>query len=307
MTDADVDGSHIRTLLLTFFYRQMPDLIEKGYLYIAQPPLYRVQKGKRENYLKNEAALDEYLLTIGTDKAKLIAGDDELTGRDLKELAQEAIAYRTLLVRVERRRDSRIVDAAIRLGDLDLALLKDHAAIRAQVEKIGERAQRLHPELEIRLAKIERDVEHDCDMLVFRTTVAGAQRETRLDHDYLSGAEWEELNALHGALAELGPGPFQIETPEGLEEVQDVFAAVEALKRASAQGQNIQRYKGLGEMNPEQLWETTMDPARRTMLQVKVDDAVEANEVFSILMGDAVEPRREFIEKHALDVQNLDI
>jgi DNA gyrase subunit B len=307
MTDADVDGSHIRTLLLTFFYRQMPELIEKGYLYIAQPPLYRVQKGKRENYLKDEPALDEYLLTMGTDKAKLIAGDDSLTGHDLKVLAQEAIAYRTLLVRVDRRRDSRIVDAAIRQGDLDLALLKDHAAIRDQVERIGERAQRLHPELEVRQARIERDVEHDCDMLVFRTTVAGAQRETRLDHDYLSGAEWAELNALHGALAELGPGPFQIETSEGTEEVPDVFAAVEALKRASAQGQNIQRYKGLGEMNPEQLWETTMDPARRTMLQVKVDDAVEANEVFSILMGDAVEPRREFIEKHALDVQNLDI
>jgi DNA gyrase subunit B len=307
MTDADVDGSHIRTLLLTFFFRQMPEIVEKGYLYIAQPPLYRVQKGKRENYLKDEAALDEYLLTIGTDKAKLVAGDVELTGPDLKRIAQEAISAQALLVRVDRRRDSRIVDAAIRIGDLDLALLKDHAAIKEQVAKIGERAQRMHPELDLKIARIERDVEHDCDSLVFQTTVAGAPRETRLDHDYLSGAEWEELAALHGSIAELGPGPFQLETPEGTEEVADVFAAVEALKRAAQQGQSIQRYKGLGEMNPEQLWETTMDPERRTMLQVRVDDGVEANEVFSVLMGDAVEPRREFIEKHALDVQNLDI
>jgi DNA gyrase subunit B len=302
-----VDGSHIRTLLLTFFFRQMPELVEKGYVYIAQPPLYRVQKGKRESYLKDEAALDEYLLTIGTDKAKLVAGDTVLTAGDLKTLAREAITAQQLLGRVERRRDSRIVDAAIRLGDLDLALLKDHAKVKEQVALIGERAQRLHPELEIRVARIERDVEHDCDALVFQTTIMGAPRETRLDHDYLSGAEWAELSALHGAIAELGPGPFQLETPEGTEEVQDVFAAVEALKRAAAQGQNIQRYKGLGEMNPEQLWETTMDPARRSMLQVRVDDGVEANEVFSVLMGDAVEPRREFIEKHALDVQNLDI
>jgi DNA gyrase subunit B len=307
MTDADVDGSHIRTLLLTFFFRQMPELVEKGYVYIAQPPLYRVQKGKRENYLKDEAALDEYLLTIGTDKAKLHAGDVVLGGAELKRLAQEAITARQLLGRVERRRDSRIVDAAIRLGDLDLALLKDHAKVRDQVTRIAERALRLNPELDVRVARIERDVEHDCDALVFQTTMMGAPRETRLDHDYLSGAEWAELSALHGAIAELGPGPFQLETPEGTEEVQDVFAAVEALKRASAQGQNIQRYKGLGEMNPEQLWETTMDPARRSMLQVRVDDGVEANEVFSVLMGDAVEPRREFIEKHALDVQNLDI
>jgi DNA gyrase subunit B len=307
MTDADVDGSHIRTLLLTFFFRQLPELVEKGYVYIAQPPLYRVQKGKRENYLKDEAALDEYLLTIGTDKAKLIAGDVELAGKELKALAQDAIKARQLLGRVERRRDSRIVDAAIRVGDLDLGLLKDHAGIRAQVEKIGERAQRMHPELEIRVARIERDVEHDCDAIIFQTNVMGSPRETRLDHDYLSGAEWAELSALHGEIAELGQGPFQLETPEGSEEVADVFAAVEALKRAAAQGQNIQRYKGLGEMNPEQLWETTMDPARRTMLQVRVDDGVEADEVFSVLMGDAVEPRREFIEKHALDVQNLDI
>nr|WP_083776767.1 DNA topoisomerase (ATP-hydrolyzing) subunit B [Anaeromyxobacter sp. Fw109-5] len=307
MTDADVDGSHIRTLLLTFFFRQMPELVEKGYLYIAQPPLYRVQKGKKESYLKDEAALDDFLLQLGTEKAKLVAGDLVVEGADLKRLAQDAIRYRGLLARVDRRRDSRIVDAAVQLGDLDLELLKHHEQVKEQVQKIFDKAQKLHPELEVRLAKIERDEEHGCDALVFQTTMSGATRTTRIDFDYLSGPEWGELAGLYGELAELGAGPHKLRTGDGEEEVDDVFGAVEVLKRAATAGQTIQRYKGLGEMNPEQLWETTMDHARRTLLQVRVDDTVEADEVFSVLMGDAVEPRREFIEKHALDVQNLDI
>ncbi len=307
MTDADVDGSHIRTLLLTFFFRQMPQVLEKGFLYIAQPPLYRVAKGKKEQYLKDQEALDEHLLSHATEKAKLVAGELEIEGNDLKRLAEDALAYRALLVRVDRRRDSRLVDAAIQLGDLDLDLLKHHEQVKDQVQKIFEKAQKLHPELEVRIAKIERDEEHGCDSLVFQTTMSGAPRDTKLDFDYLSGAEWGELAALHAAIAEIGPGPYRIVKPDGDEEVGDIFSAVEALKRSAAQGQNIQRYKGLGEMNPQQLWETTMDPERRTLLQVRVDDAVEADGVFSILMGDAVEPRREFIEKNALDVQNLDI
>jgi DNA gyrase subunit B len=307
MTDADVDGSHIRTLLLTFFFRQMPDLIEKGYLYIAQPPLYRVAKGKKETYLKDERALDEHLLALGTEKARLHSGDAVIEGNDLARLSRDAITYRTLLKRVDRRRDQRIVDAAIQLGDLDQGLLKHHDRVKEQVQKIFEKAQRLHPELEVRIARIERDEEHACDTLVFQTSVAGAPRETRLDYAYLSGAEWGELAALHAAVAEIGPGPYRLVAADSEVEVDTIFGAVEALKKAAEHGQNIQRYKGLGEMNPEQLWETTMDPARRTLLQVRVDDTVEADEVFSVLMGDAVEPRREFIEKHALDVQNLDI
>jgi DNA gyrase subunit B len=307
MTDADVDGSHIRTLLLTFFFRQMPDIVERGHLYIAQPPLYRMQKGKKERYLKDESDLDEYLLAAGTDKASLQAGDAVIAGPDLKRLAQDAIAYRALLERADRRRDKRIVDAAVQLGDLDLGLLKDHAALRRQAEAIPERAGKLWPEIDVRKVEVVPDAEHGCDALLFHTTVAGAPRETRLDHDYLSGAEWSELAALHAAVKEIGPGPYQLKHDGAEEEVDDVFSAVEAVKRSAAQGQTIQRYKGLGEMNPEQLWETTMDPVRRTMLQVRVDDTVEADEVFGVLMGDAVEPRREFIEKHALDVQNLDV
>ena len=307
MTDADVDGSHIRTLLLTFFFRQMPDVIEKGYLYIAQPPLYRIQKGKKEDYLKDESAMDEWLLAHGTDKAKLVAGDTAIAGQDLKALAHDALAYRLLLERTDRRRDKRIVDAAIEVGDLDIALLKDHAHLKAQPEKIFQRAQKLYPELDVRDARIERDVEHDCDSLVFHTHVAGAPRETRLDFDYLSGAEWSELTGLHANLAQIGPGPYRLELDGAEQEARDIFGAVETLKRSASAGQTIQRYKGLGEMNPEQLWETTMDPARRTMLQVRVDDTVEADQIFSVLMGDAVDLRRDFIEKHALDAQNLDI
>jgi len=307
MTDADVDGSHIRTLLLTFFFRQMPQVVERGYLYIAQPPLYRVQKGKKEVYMKDEAALDDYLMSIGTEKAKLVAGEQEIGGDDLKRLAEEALAYRDLLGGAERRRDARIIDAAIQQGDLDLKTLKDHAAVKTLAEAIPAKAQKLYPDIEVRAARIVRDEEHGSDALVFQTNVAGAPRETKLDHEYLSGAEWSELSALYGAVAEIGLGPYRLETGDVSEEVDDVFAAVTALKKAAGQGQTIQRYKGLGEMNPEQLWETTMDPVRRTLLQVRVDDTVEADGVFSVLMGDAVEPRREFIEKHALDVQNLDI
>ncbi len=307
MTDADVDGSHIRTLLLTFFFRQMPQVVEKGYLYIAQPPLYRVAKGKKEQYLKDEAAMDEWLLSAGTEKAVLHAGEVAISGHDLKKLAQDALAYREILGRADRRRDKRMLDAAIQQGDLDLALLKDHEAVKAQAGLISARAQKLYPELEVRVAKVEKDEEHGCYRLIFETQVAGAPRETRLDFDYLQGSEWTELAALHGALLEIGPGPYRLQMDGAEEEVDEVFAAVSALRKHASAGQTIQRYKGLGEMNPEQLWETTMDPERRSMLQVRVDDAVEADEVFTVLMGDAVDLRREFIEKHALDAQNLDI
>jgi DNA gyrase subunit B len=235
------------------------------------------------------------------------AGEQEIGGEDLTRIAEEVQAYRALLATADRRRDARIVDAAIQQGDLDVETLRAHDAVKALAEAIPAKAQRLYPDIEVRGVKIERDEEHGRDKLVFQTTVAGAPRETRLDFDYLSGAEWTELAALYGALAEIGPGPFTLTLGDASEEVADVFAAVAALKKGAAQGQTIQRYKGLGEMNPEQLWQTTMDPVRRTMLQVRVDDTVEADDVFSVLMGDAVEPRREFIEKHALDVQNLDI
>jgi len=307
MTDADVDGSHIRTLLLTFFFRQMSSVVERGYLYIAQPPLYRIQKGKKEQYLKDEAALDEWLLVHGTDKVRLVAGETTLAGKDLKKLAHDALAYRALLESADRRRDKRILNAAIQVGDLDLSLLKDHAKIKEQPAAIFARAQKMYPDLEVKSARIERDVEHDCDLLVFATHVAGALRETRLDFDYLSGPEWAELCELHANLADIGPAPYRLEGDGAPQDLDDIFETVQAIKNSASAGQTIQRYKGLGEMNPDQLWETTMDPSKRTLLQVRVDDTVEADEIFSILMGDAVDLRRDFIERHALDAQHLDI
>ena len=211
------------------------------------------------------------------------------------------------LDRADRRRDKRLVDAAIQQGDLDVRLLKDHEAMRRLATSIFEKAQKLYPELDAReVAEVRHDQEHDSWVIVFRTWVAGAPRETRFDEEYLSGPEWVELAALHGEIASLGAGPHALKVDGTEREVDDVFDMVEALKQVASQGQTIQRYKGLGEMNPEQLWETTMDPAQRTFLQVRVDDAVEADEIFGILMGDAVDQRREFIEKHALDA-NLDI
>jgi DNA gyrase subunit B len=306
MTDADVDGSHIRTLLLTFFFRQMQSVVEKGYLYIAQPPLYRIQKGKKEQYLKDEAAMDEWLLAHGTDRARLTAGEVVVEGADLKKLAESALAYKALLARADRRRDGRILDAAVREGDIDAGFLKTAAAAEVHA-KIADVARKLHPEIDIVAHAAERDAEHDCWSLVFKTIVAGAPRETRLDFDFVSGAEWNDISALWGELAVLGAGPYRLTLDGNEREVDDPFQAVEALKSAASAGQTIQRYKGLGEMNPEQLWETTMDPAKRTLLQVRVDDMVAADEIFSVLMGDAVDQRREFIEKHALDAQNLDI
>jgi DNA gyrase subunit B len=305
MTDADVDGSHIRTLLLTFFFRQMAAIVERGYLYVAQPPLYRIQKGKKEQYLKDEGAMDEWLLAHGTANAKLVAGATLAEGADLKKLAESALAYKALLARAERRRDGRILDAAVREGDIDLAFLKSSRSEEVPA-RIAEVARRLHPEIDIMGSRAVRDTEHDCWSLEFKTIVQGAARETVLDFDFVSGPEWLEISALWGDLAILGEPPFKLRLDGGEQEVGDVFEAVEALKRAASQGQTIQRYKGLGEMNPEQLWETTMDPTKRTLLQVRVDDTVEADEIFSVLMGDAVELRREFIEKHALDAE-LDV
>jgi len=180
--------------------------------------------------------------------------------------------------------------------------------LKDRLQRVYETAVRNHPELEVRKAEIVDDAEHHCAAVVFHTTMSGSPRETRLDYNYLSGPEWAELRTLQAKFEALGPGPYLVKSGTTDDhEVGTVFAAVDALKKAAQAGQSVQRYKGLGEMNPEQLWETTMDPKKRTILQVRVEDQVDANEVFTVLMGDQVEPRREFIEKHALDVQNLDV
>jgi DNA gyrase subunit B len=317
MTDADVDGSHIRTLLLTFFYRQMNDVVARKmgdgatrhHLYIAQPPLYRVAKGKKEIYLKDDAALDAHLMNLGIEGASVRGADAKvpIQGAQLGDLLEKMLAYRRLLGRVDKRRDARVVDAAI-ITALDAAKLREPAALEALRSDVDANLKIAEPN-ETATVTIAEDPEHGCQKLVVRLGHNGGVRETALDHVFLSGPDWAELETLRASFAGIGRAPYEVSTKEGgaPQVAASPFDLVGMIKRAAQKGLEIQRYKGLGEMNAEQLWATTMDPARRTLLEVHADDVAEAEEMFTTLMGDAVEPRREFIEKHALDATNLDI
>jgi len=307
MTDADVDGSHIRTLLLTFFYRQMPELVERGYVYIAQPPLYKVQKGKKETYLKDQRALDEYLMDLGVAGARLHVGEREVGGAELKELARRILDYRALLAKVDRRRDARVVDAMVQGTRLGQAMLQDRAAVETELGHLQAWLEANHPEALPLQIFVGDDEEHACKRITIRSHGAGTYRETLLDFTFLGSGEAAELRKFGEEFRALGPTPYRLTLGSGEAEVRTVQQILDLINRDAARGQSIQRYKGLGEMNPEQLWETTMNPVTRTLLQVRVDDAVEADQIFTVLMGDAVEPRREFIEKNALEVQNLDV
>jgi len=308
MTDADVDGSHIRTLLLTFFYRQMPELISNGFLYIAQPPLYKVTRNKKDTYLKDEGALDEYLFRIASERARVVTEKGEISGAALRALLEKVVAYKQRLDKLAGRRDPRVVDSLVQAARMDETTLLDKDALQVEVDKMEEYLEARFPEvLEKTAVERREDPEHQSKKLVFRTEHNGSPRETVLDYAFLSSPEYKELCALREAFADLGPAPYVVKLEEGEVRAQSVQEILEKTRQDASKGLNIQRYKGLGEMNPEQLWETTMSPARRTLLQVRVDDGVEADEIFSLLMGEEVEPRREFIEKNALDVQNLDI
>jgi DNA gyrase subunit B len=315
MTDADVDGSHIRTLLLTFFYRQMKLLIDNGYLYIAQPPLYKVKKGRAERYIKDERALEDYLLDLALSGAQVRASNQPaaLSESDLRALLRLASQYRRGLDRVALRRlDARVVDAAVQEGRPREADLHDAALLRDQIA----------PALATRVAAsgapdapgeqvtwtTEGDPEHGGHRLLAETRRAGVVYDTPLDTEFIRSAEFQRLNELAVAMRQLGAAPFRIERSEG--EAEEIASAVRLLERLLALGEkgvSIQRYKGLGEMNPDQLADTTMNPDTRTLLQVRAPDEVEADLAFTTLMGDEVEPRRLFIERNALDVQNLDI
>ncbi|HEY4730915.1 MAG TPA: DNA gyrase subunit B, partial [Myxococcales bacterium] len=317
MTDADVDGSHIRTLLLTFFYRQMHDVVarqmgdgaKKHHLYIAQPPLYRVKKGKQEIYLKDAAAMDAHLLNIGTEGATVRGSKKEqASGEALKGLLDRVLRYHRLLDKVDKRRDGRVLDAALSAASLDERALRTPKFLEAQSKALRDALAKAHPG-ETLSVEIAEDPEHGCQKLVVRLGHNGAMRETSLDHVLVTGPDFDDLKKLRKEFAALGEAPYELTTKDGasLQSAKNAIELVDLLKRAASKGLEIQRYKGLGEMNAEQLWETTMDPARRTLLEVHADDMAEAELMFTTLMGDAVEPRREFIEKNALDATNLDI
>jgi DNA gyrase subunit B len=323
MTDADVDGSHIRTLLLTLFYRQMKDLIDRGFVYIAQPPLFKVKRGKSERYVKDEAALEAYLQGLALESVRIAAGDDgrELAPAAVRRLLDAASEYtRGVEHLAVRRIDPRIVDGAVQAGlsaEVDLA---SAAALERALPRIAAKLEELHPEIAgTYTLRAQSDVEHGSARLAATTRRSGLATLTTLDAELLRSAELQRLSALAAAMRAEGEPPYRIlgGEPDGAAAVPGEAGAPERfasgsqlLKRVlelGERGLSIQRYKGLGEMNPEQLSETTMQPERRTLLQVKIEDAVEADLVFSTLMGDDVEPRREFIEENALRVQNLDV
>jgi DNA gyrase subunit B len=314
MTDADVDGSHIRTLLLTFFYRQMPQLIDKGYLYIAQPPLYKMKKGKKFRYLQDNEALSRHLIELGTDNVVLAmkGGNAQLSGETLRSLFKDLARFRRLLENIGHRVDPLVVEALVTATDLEVEDLADRETVDAAIEALKAYVHAKRPgELEV---TVEQDEEHDRHRIIIETHDGGSRRATVLDFDFLSAGSVSELRQIYKGIRALGEPPFLLTVldKDGLpagepSEVPDVEALWATIDARARKGLTIQRYKGLGEMNPEELWETTMDPETRTFLQVRIDDAVEAEELFSVLMGDQVEPRRAFIESNALNVTNLDI
>ncbi|MBN1962008.1 MAG: DNA topoisomerase (ATP-hydrolyzing) subunit B [Deltaproteobacteria bacterium] len=309
MTDADVDGSHIRTLLLTFLFRHMPELIKRGHIYIAQPPLFKISKGKKEVYLKDQCALDSYLLDIGTSSVSLLPSDELcelIVGEKLKTLCQNVLYYQELMQKVDKRHDSRVVDAMLKETKLGLDSLQ-LTDLQSDIERIESYLNTFYPDALPLKINIEEEREHGRQRWRITTRDNGTERESIFDTIFFESADFIELSKLANAFDSLGSPPYTLSYPNESIEVPRIEDAVMRLLTEAKHGVIIQRYKGLGEMNPDQLWETTMNPENRTLLQVHLDDAIAADEIFTILMGDQVEPRREFIEQYALDVRNLDV
>jgi DNA gyrase subunit B len=304
MTDADVDGAHIRTLLLTFFFRQMPELIERGHLYIAQPPLYKVARGKSSQYLKNEKALEDYLIGSGLDDATLeLASGEVRAGQDILELIQDALRLRTLLDGLHSRYSRAIVEQAAIAGALNLELSHDRDAYAAKAEEVARRLDLIAEETE---RGWEGSVAADGG-LRFERMVRGVKEFAHIDMALIGSSDARHIDQLSARLKETYTVPPVLRRKDGQTEITGPRALLDAVFAAGRKGLSMQRYKGLGEMNAEQLWETTLDPNVRSLLQVKVTDATDADGLFARLMGDEVEPRRDFIQENALSVANLDI
>ena len=305
MTDADVDGSHIRTLLLTFFYRQMPELIERGHIYIGQPPLYKIKQGKQEHYLKDDAELNDYLMARAMDDASLIFDPDAppLKGEALEQLMRDYLAVRLTNERLARRYDPLFLQQLINIKEFSNEW--DHEQKALWCRELETRLEAISPpsvRYGLRVTPGE-----EGDELTFSKTTHGVTEEKIIKAHFFKGAEYR----LTGRLAEALHGLIQegalVCRGKSKQEIGSFQEAYEWLMSESRKGRSIQRFKGLGEMNPEQLWDTTVNPETRRLLQVTIEDAVAADQIFTTLMGDEVEPRREFIETNALDVTNLDV
>ncbi|GLQ04905.1 DNA topoisomerase (ATP-hydrolyzing) subunit B [Sneathiella chinensis] len=303
MTDADVDGSHIRTLLLTFFYRQMPELVEKGYLYIAQPPLYKVTRGKSSVYLKDEAAMEEYLIDQGIENAVLTLADGEQrSGSDLRDLINHARRCRDLIDAIARQHAKPVVEQVAIAGALSDDILSDPVRGPEAAEFVAKRLDAISSETERGWSG---EILEDFSIR-FAREVRGVTEVQHIDSNLIHSAEARELSTMQEELGRIYTKPATFLYKENATTINSPIALLDAVLAIGRKGLSMQRYKGLGEMNPEQLWETTLDASARTLLQVKVNHGDEADEVFSTLMGDVVEPRRDFIQKNALKVRVLD-
>ena len=304
MTDADVDGSHIRTLLLTFFYRQMPELIENGYVYIAQPPLYKIKKGKRERYLLDENQRDEYMMELALDGAGLVPGEGAvlITGDELKAVAEKYVATNRAEQGLSRRYHPEIIKAALQLPALTAKECLEKSSVEKWFTALGEKM----PDFDGRRPEVEVFMSSDGREHGGRVTLSihGMESVSVLSPDFFISQDYQSLIGLQNAL-ELGVGA-NMQRGEQSKPISSLREGFDWLLQEVNKGLHLQRYKGLGEMNPGQLWETTMDASSRMLLQVRVEDVVAADDIFTTLMGDQVEPRRDFIEKNALSVENLD-
>ncbi|MBY0510010.1 MAG: DNA topoisomerase (ATP-hydrolyzing) subunit B [Rhodospirillaceae bacterium] len=303
MTDADVDGSHIRTLLLTFFYRQMPQIIENGHLLIAQPPLYKAKKGQSEVYLKNDSAMEDYLIGAGLANATLVTSSGQVGGEDLKRLVYKARDTKNSLQMLSRTLPSRIVEQSAIAGAFNPDILSDDQLAKEAASYVARRLDHLETEYEKGWA----GESAPGGGLKFARTVRGVAETFVLDSRTLHSAEARHLDSLAPELQATYTKDAVLKYKDEDIKISGPVSLLAAIMAHGKKGVSLQRYKGLGEMNPGQLWETTLDPNARTLLQVKVNHGDEANEVFSTLMGDIVEHRRDFIQDNALDVKNLDV
>ena len=307
MTDADVDGSHIRTLLLTFFYRQLPELVERGHIYIAQPPLYKVKKGKQEHYVKDDNALNQYLIQLALDKAQLQtdANTPVIQGQGLEKLATEFAEVMNIVQRLSRRYDDLYLEQMTYVAPLTHAIKADKQLLQDWISHLETQlnAGDHKAVFETRLKYTDQD---DFDIVVNKR-LHGIVKSFVLHSTFFTGNDYQKIARYAETTASLFGRESLMRIGEREQEVSNFKQAFEWMMREVKKGQHIQRYKGLGEMNPEQLWETTLDSNSRRMLQVKIEDVIAADEIFTTLMGDIVEPRRDFIVKNALDVANLDV
>ncbi|MEJ8310666.1 DNA topoisomerase (ATP-hydrolyzing) subunit B [Agrobacterium larrymoorei] len=304
MTDADVDGAHIRTLLLTFFFRQMPELIERGHLYIAQPPLYKVTRSKSVQYLKDEKALEDYLISMGIEEASLTLGSGEVrVGQDLREVIADAVRMRSLIDGLHSRYNRSVVEQAAIAGALNPELSADASQAEATVAEVSRRLDMIAEETERGWSG---EVLADGG-LRFQRMVRGVKEVSTIDMGLLGSADARHIDQLAARSREVYATVPVLQRKDGSLQIAGPRALLEAIFAAGRKGLSMQRYKGLGEMNAEQLWETTLDANVRSLLQVKVNDATDADGLFARLMGDEVEPRRDFIQENALSVANLDI